>query len=103
MDELKNYIRHVQDFPKKGIGFKDITTLLKEGSQFSRVIDLICEHFNHKSIDAVLGIEARGFIFAGAVAYKLNKGMLPVRKPGKPWYRPILTKTGSRWPGWPLR
>lgn len=83
MEELKSFIRHVQDFPKKGIGFKDITTLLKEGPQFCRVIDLIYEHFNNKKIDSVLGIEARGFIFAGAVAYKLKKGMIPVRKPGK--------------------
>ncbi len=83
MEELKSFIRHVQDFPKKGIGFKDITTLLKEEPQFCRVIDLICEHFNNKKIDSVLGIEARGFIFAGAVAYKLKKGMIPVRKPGK--------------------
>ncbi|MFC1562709.1 adenine phosphoribosyltransferase [candidate division KSB1 bacterium] len=83
MEELKNFIRHVQDFPKKGIGFKDITTLLKEGKEFSRVINLICAHYNSKKIDLVLGIEARGFIFAGAVACKMNVGMIPLRKPGK--------------------
>ena len=83
MEELKSFIRHVQDFPKKGIGFKDITTLLKEGAQFSNVIDLICGHFKNRNIDLVLGIEARGFILAGAVAYKLKKGMIPVRKPEK--------------------
>ena len=83
MEELKSFIRHVQDFPKKGIGFKDITTLLKEGNEFSRVIDLVCGNFSGKEIDLIAGIEARGFIFAGAVAYKMKKGMIPVRKPGK--------------------
>ncbi len=83
MEDLKNFIRHVQDFPKKGIGFKDITTLLKEGKEFANVIDIISERFGNNKIDSVLGVEARGFIFAGAVAYKMNIGMIPVRKPGK--------------------
>ena len=83
MSDLKSFIRHVQDFPKKGIGFKDITTLLKEGPQFSQVIDSTYSHFKNKKINLVLGIEARGFILAGAVAYKMGLGMVPVRKPGK--------------------
>jgi len=57
--------------------------LLKEGNEFSRVIDLVCENFDGKKIDLIAGIEARGFIFASAVAYKMKKGMIPVRKPGK--------------------
>src|SRR3974390_2801165 len=73
-DHLKTLIREVPDFPKKGILFYDITTLLK---------DKLSEQYISKEVDLVLGMEARGFIFAPALAYRLNAGFVPVRKPGK--------------------
>jgi len=83
MKELKSYIRDIPDFPKKGIIFKDITTLLKDRHAFRRVIDMIVEKFKDKKIDFVLSVEARGFIFGAAVAYRLGAGVVPVRKKGK--------------------
>ena len=83
MEELKQLIRTVPDFPKPGIGFKDITTLLKNGNAFKKVIDLMANQHNPDDIDVVVGIESRGFIFAAALAYKWSKGFVPVRKPGK--------------------
>ena len=83
MERLKEIIRNVPDFPKKGIGFKDITTLIKDGKAFKDAIDGIASHFDPNEIDLILGIEARGFIFASALAYKWGKGVLIVRKPGK--------------------
>ncbi len=83
MDLLRRAIRDVPDFPKKGILFKDITTLLRDPGAFAQAIDLLGEPFQSRPHDAVVGIESRGFIFASAVAYKLGKGMVPVRKPGK--------------------
>ena len=80
---LKKLIREVPDFPKKGILFYDITTLLKDKVGFARLIDALSEHYIRKEIDLVLGMEARGFIFAPALAYRLNAGFVPVRKPGK--------------------
>jgi adenine phosphoribosyltransferase len=80
---LKKLIREVPDFPKKGILFYDITTLLKDKAGFARLIDALAEHYIGKKIDLVLGMEARGFIFAPALAYRLNAGFVPVRKPGK--------------------
>jgi adenine phosphoribosyltransferase len=82
-DRLKKLIREVPDFPKKGILFYDITTLLKDKVGFARLIDLLSEHYTGKEIDLVLGMEARGFIFGPALAYRLNAGFVPVRKPGK--------------------
>ncbi len=81
--ELKTKIRDVPDFPKKGIVFKDITTLLKCGPAFREVIDILGEHYQEKKIDVVVGVESRGFILASALAYRLKVGMVPVRKPGK--------------------
>ena len=81
--DLKKYIRDIPGFPKKGIIFKDITTLLKNGKKFKEAVDLIAEKFKGKKIDAVLSVEARGFIFGAAVAYKLGTGLIPVRKKGK--------------------
>jgi len=81
--ELADYIRNVPDFPKKGIGFKDITTLLKEGNAFRETIDLIFNYFQTSGIDSIAGIEARGFILGAALSYKWNKGFIPLRKPGK--------------------
>jgi adenine phosphoribosyltransferase len=80
---LKELIREVADFPKKGILFYDITTLLKDKVGFARLIDALAENYIGKDIDLVLGMEARGFIFAPALAYRLNAGFVPVRKPGK--------------------
>ncbi|MGB8013949.1 MAG: adenine phosphoribosyltransferase [Terriglobales bacterium] len=82
-DELKKLIREVPNFPKEGILFYDITTLLKDKRGFARLIDALSEHYIGKEIDLVLGMEARGFIFGPALAYRLNAGFVPVRKPGK--------------------
>ena len=82
-DDLKKLIREVPDFPKAGILFYDITTLLKDRLGFARLIDALTEHYINDDIDLVLGIEARGFIFGPALAYRLNAGFVPVRKPKK--------------------
>src|SRR6202522_795306 len=82
-EPLKKMIREVPDFPKKGILFYDITTLLKDRTGFATLIDALAEHYIDKKVDLVLGMEARGFIFAPALAYRLNAGFVPVRKPGK--------------------
>jgi len=81
--DLARYIRNVPDFPKKGVGFKDITTLLKEGDVFSEIIDRIHDYFKDKNVDIIAGIEARGFILGAPLAYKWKKGFIPMRKPGK--------------------
>ena len=83
MDDLKQMIREVPDFPKKGILFYDITTLLKEKTGFKKVIDALTDQIRPHKPDVVLGIEARGFIFAPSVAYNLGAGFVPVRKPKK--------------------
>ncbi|OLD57394.1 MAG: adenine phosphoribosyltransferase [Acidobacteria bacterium 13_1_40CM_2_56_5] len=83
MDELKKLIREVPDFPKKGILFYDITTLLKDKAGFKKVVEYLTEKIRPFQPDAVLGIEARGFIFAPALAYNLGAGFVPVRKPKK--------------------
>ncbi|MBI4335420.1 MAG: purine phosphoribosyltransferase family protein, partial [Candidatus Omnitrophica bacterium] len=80
---LKKFIRDIPDFPKKGIIFKDITTLLKDGDKFRSAVDKIALRYKNKKIDAVISVEARGFIFGAAVAYKLGAGIVPVRKKGK--------------------
>lgn len=82
-DQLKGLIREVPDFPKPGILFYDITTLLKDKVGYATLIDKLSEHYLDQKIDLVLGMEARGFIFAPALAYRLNAGFVPVRKPGK--------------------
>jgi adenine phosphoribosyltransferase len=82
-EQLKKLIREVPDFPKPGILFYDITTLLKDKTGFAQLIDLFSEHYIGKQIDLILGMEARGFIFGPALAYRLNAGFVPVRKPGK--------------------
>jgi adenine phosphoribosyltransferase len=83
MDDLKKLIREVPDFPKPGILFYDITTLLKDASGFRAVIDGLKNHYQDSGADMVIGIEARGFIFAPALAYALGAGFIPVRKPRK--------------------
>lgn len=80
---LESKIRNIQDFPKPGIGFKDITTLLKDGEAFKAAIDKIVENLKDKDIDYVVGPEARGFLLGAPVAYALGVGFVPIRKPGK--------------------
>ncbi len=82
-EPLKQLIRNVPDFPKPGILFYDITTLLKDKAGFALLIDDLAAYYIDKNIDLVVGIEARGFIFATALAYRLNAGFVPVRKPRK--------------------
>ena len=82
-EPLKQLIRTVPDFPKPGILFYDITTLLKNKAGFAQLIDALAQHYIGRKIDLVLGIEARGFIFGPALAYRLNAGFVPVRKPKK--------------------
>jgi adenine phosphoribosyltransferase len=81
--EIESAIRNVPDFPKPGIQFKDITPLLADARLFSGTIDLLTENHQPGSVDAIVGIDARGFIFAAAAAVKLNAGFVPVRKKGK--------------------
>ncbi len=83
MEELKKLVREIPDFPKPGILFYDITTLLKDPVGLHRAVDALANHYVGRSIDRVVGIEARGFIFAPMVAYRLNAGFVPVRKPKK--------------------
>lgn len=83
MEELKNIIRDIPDFPKKGILFKDITTLLADASSYQKMIDLLSHRYTGRHIDKVVGVEARGFIIGAALAYKLGAGVVLVRKPGK--------------------
>ena len=81
VDALKLLVRTVPDFPKPGILFYDITTLLKDKTGFAQMIDALAAHYIPRKVDLVLGIEARGFIFGPALAYRLNAGFVPVRKP----------------------
>ncbi len=83
MEYFKSLIRGVPDFPKKGILFFDITSLLKERKAFSDAINALAARYRDQSIDLVLGVESRGFIFAPTLAYQLGAGFVPVRKPGK--------------------
>jgi adenine phosphoribosyltransferase len=86
VDQLRDLIREVPDFPQEGVLFKDITPLLADPIAFSTVIDLIVVHFGRGSVDKVVGIEARGFIIASPVAYHFGAGFVPVRKKDKlPW------------------
>ena len=83
MDDLKRIIRDIPDFPKEGIVFKDITTLLADARSFQRMVDLLAHRYLGQKIDQVVGVEARGFILGAALAYKLGAGITLVRKPGK--------------------
>jgi len=85
--ELKSCIRDIPDFPKEGIIFKDITTLLKDKGALKKSIDLLAKKFKKENIEFVVGVEARGFIFGSALAYKLGVGFIPVRKKGKLPYK----------------
>jgi adenine phosphoribosyltransferase len=81
--DLKKHIRHVPDFPKAGILFYDITTLLRDAAGFRTTIDLLATPYTGQNIDVVVGIESRGFILGGAVAERIGAGFIPIRKPGK--------------------
>ncbi len=87
MKDLKSYIRDVPDFPKKGIIFKDITTLLKSGEAFKEVIDTFADRYKATELKAIVSVEARGFIIGSALSYRLGKGIIPVRKKGKLPYK----------------
>ncbi len=87
MENLKQIIRDIPDFPKKGIVFKDITTLLADAKSFHRMVDLLAHRYLGEKIDQIVGIEARGFILGAALAYKLGTGITLVRKPGKLPYK----------------
>ena len=87
--DLKDTIRDIQDFPKKGIVFKDITTLIGQGEPFHHAIDQIAAYFQNKGIQKVVGIESRGFIIGAPLAYKLKAGLVPIRKKGKLPYKTI--------------
>ncbi|PTN08925.1 adenine phosphoribosyltransferase [Mangrovibacterium marinum] len=81
--DLKQYIREIPDYPEKGVNFKDITTLLKDGDAFKAVVDQVCSHFEGRGITKVVSLESRGFIVGGALAYHLEAGFVPARKKGK--------------------
>src|ERR1700727_1231880 len=83
MDDLKVLIREIPDYPKPGILFYDLTTLLKDPKGFHSLVDRLCDQYTGTKVDLVAGIEARGFILAPALAYRLNAGFVPVRKPKK--------------------
>ncbi len=87
MEALKDIIRDIHDFPKKGIVFKDITTLLADAKSFQKMVDLLAHRYVGEKIDQIVGVEARGFILGAALAYKLGTGITLVRKPGKLPYK----------------
>ncbi len=81
--KLESFIRDIPDFPKEGIVFKDITPLLADPKAFQYAVDMLCDKYVDQKVDYILGAEARGFILAAAMAYKLDAGFIPARKPGK--------------------
>ena len=92
MTDLKSLIREIPDYPKPGILFYDLTTLLQDGKGFHSLVEQLCDHYREQDIDIVAGIEARGFIFAPALAFRLGAGFVPVRKPRKlPWKTTAVT------------
>jgi len=92
MKALKKRIRNIPDFPIKGIQFKDITTLLSDPASYQRAIDLMAHRHFHKGVEAVVGIEARGFVMGAAMAYKLGVGVILVRKAGKLPYKTVAAE-----------
>jgi adenine phosphoribosyltransferase len=89
---LKNHIRTIPHFPKTGILFRDITTLLKDKQAYRHAVDALSNKYRNKKIDKVVAVEARGFIFGGAVAHRIGAGFVPVRKKGKlPWKTSSIT------------
>lgn len=88
---LKSKIRDIADFPKPGIVFKDITPILSDGKVFGKVIDEFANRYSSKKVDAIVGIESRGFLFGASLAYRLSKSFVPVRKKGKLPYKTVET------------
>src|ERR1700683_1820625 len=92
MDDLKKLLREIPDYPKPGILFYDLTTLLKDGKGFHDLVDKLCDHYRGNQVDIVASIEARGFIFRARRAYGVGEGFLPGRKPKKlPWKTASVT------------
>ncbi len=91
METLKDKIRNIENFPKQGIVFKDITTLLEDGECFQKAVDMLSYRYINQKIDKIVGIEARGFVIGAALAYKLCKGVVLVRKKGKLPHKTIQT------------
>lgn len=89
MEDLKKYIRTIPHFPKQGIMFRDITTLLQNPKAFKKTCDAFYKRYKGKKIDVVVGIESRGFVFGAVLAYMLGVGFVPIRKPGKLPYKTI--------------
>jgi len=85
--DLKSKIRSIVDFPKKGVVFRDITTLILDGEALRQAVDQMADNYKDVKIDAIMGAESRGFIFGAALAYKMGVGFIPVRKPGKLPYK----------------
>lgn len=83
LSEIRESVRNVPDFPKKGIQFKDITTSIRDTKIFAQIIDIFAEHYKDIDIDYIAGVESRGFIFGSALAYRLQCGFVPIRKAGK--------------------
>ena len=82
-NSLNKHVRNIQDFPKRGIVFRDITTLLKDKKAFGATIDIFYKRYKNEKIDKVISVESRGFIFGSALAYRLKAGFIPIRKPNK--------------------
>ena len=83
---LRRFVREIHDYPTEGVNFRDITPLLGDAATFAAAVDGLVDEFDGTQVDRVVGVEARGFIFASAVAYRMGAGLVPVRKPGKlPW------------------
>jgi adenine phosphoribosyltransferase len=89
MEDLARIIRDVKDFPKKGIVFKDITPLLKDHKSFSKVLDILQEHYSSKKVDVIAAIESRGFMFGSALADRMKCSFVPIRKKGKLPYKTV--------------
>ena len=86
-NNIKQSLREIPDFPKPGINFFDITTVLQNGGLFSEIIEVLAARYRDKKVDSIIGLESRGFIFAAPLAAKLGVGFIPVRKPGKLPYK----------------
>jgi adenine phosphoribosyltransferase len=86
-EQLKRLIRDIQDFPKPGILFKDLTPLLRDPAGFGRTVDMLASRYVGRKIDVVVGVEARGFVIGAALAYRLGAGVILIRKPGKLPYK----------------
>ena len=103
MNHLKELIRAIPDYPKPGILFYDLTTLLKDPRGFHALVDNLCEHYVGNEVDIVVGVEARGFILAPALAFRLNAGFVPVRKPKKLPAKTARVTYAATWSRLPAR